>query len=100
MHCSQIYQVKILETMTTTKKDTPKKPLCPHKKTDFRYELWVKERKSLREKAKRNSFRVNTVEPSGGKKGLVTIDTSKARSNADVVRLCLQELGWREVSGL
>jgi len=28
----------------------------------------------------------------------VTIDTSKARSTVDVVRMCIRELGWREVN--
>lgn len=28
----------------------------------------------------------------------VTIDTSKARSTADVVRMCIRDLGWKEVS--
>ena len=32
--------------------------------------------------------------------GVVTVDTSKSRSNIDVVRLCLRELGWREVKDL
>jgi len=27
----------------------------------------------------------------------VCVDTSKARSNLDVVRLCIDELGWKEV---
>lgn len=30
-------------------------------------------------------------------KPLITVDTSRARSNLEVVRLCLRELGWREV---
>lgn len=28
----------------------------------------------------------------------VTVDTSRARSNADAVRLCLAQLGWKDVS--
>lgn len=27
----------------------------------------------------------------------ICVDTSKARSNLDVVRLCISELGWKEV---
>ena len=69
----------------------------PHKRTDLRYELWVKERRAIRERAKKNCFRVAPSEQKM-KKGTVTVDTTKARSNVDVVRLCLQELGWREVS--
>ncbi|XP_067660709.1 tubulin polyglutamylase TTLL11-like [Haliotis asinina] len=30
-------------------------------------------------------------------RGHVTVDTSKARSNIDVVRRCIHDLGWREV---
>ena len=36
-------------------------------------------------------------ETSGGKT-LITVDTSRARSNIEVVRLCLREMGWKEVS--
>ena len=31
-------------------------------------------------------------------KNIITIDTSKARSNVEVVRLCIRELGWKEVT--
>jgi hypothetical protein len=31
-------------------------------------------------------------------KSIITVDTSKARSNLEVVRLCLKELGWKEVN--
>lgn len=30
-------------------------------------------------------------------KSIITIDTSKARSNLEVIRLCIRELGWKEV---
>ena len=30
-------------------------------------------------------------------KNCITVDTNKARSNLEVVRLCLKDLGWREV---
>ena len=33
-------------------------------------------------------------------RNVVTIDTSKARGNTDVVRLVARDLGWREVSSL
>ena len=71
----------------------------PYKKTDYRYELWKSQRKLLKEKAKRDSYKVQpsaTVEQPKTK-GIITIDTSKARSNSDVIRLCLKQLGWREV---
>lgn len=29
--------------------------------------------------------------------GQVTVDTSRARSNTDVVRSCVEQLGWKEV---
>lgn len=28
----------------------------------------------------------------------VTVDTSRARSNADVVKTCVEQLGWKEVN--
>jgi len=37
------------------------------------------------------------TEENNGTKSLITVDTSKARSNLEVVRLCLRELGWKEV---
>jgi len=33
-------------------------------------------------------------------KRLITVDTSKARSNLEVVRLCLRELAWKEVNAV
>ena len=36
-------------------------------------------------------------EESSTVKRLITVDTSKARSNLEVVRLCIRELGWKEV---
>ena len=38
-----------------------------------------------------------TIEDNNVGKNLITIDTSKARSNLDVVRMCIRELGWKEV---
>ena len=37
------------------------------------------------------------IEDYNAGKTLITVDTSKARSNLDVVRLCVKELGWKEV---
>lgn len=37
------------------------------------------------------------VDDSNAGKNLITVDTSKARSNHEVVRSCLRELGWKEV---
>jgi hypothetical protein len=36
-------------------------------------------------------------EENNGTKSLITVDISRARSNLEVVRLCLRELGWKEV---
>ncbi|CAM4752219.1 unnamed protein product [Rotaria magnacalcarata] len=36
------------------------------------------------------------VDDNNAAKNLITIDTSKARSNLEVVRFCIRELGWRE----
>ncbi len=37
------------------------------------------------------------AEDNNAGKNLITVDTSKARSNLEVVRLCVRELGWKEV---
>ena len=70
----------------------------PYKKTDYRYELWKAQRKLIKEKAKKDSYKVEPTIDQPKTKGIITIDTSKARSNSDVIRLCLKQLGWREVN--
>ena len=37
------------------------------------------------------------IEDINAGKNTITVDTSKARSNLEVVRLCLRDLGWKEV---
>ncbi|CAF2098022.1 unnamed protein product [Rotaria magnacalcarata] len=44
----------------------------------------------------RASASVAKTEENNAAKRLITVDTSKARSNLQVVRLCLRELGWKE----
>lgn len=39
-----------------------------------------------------------TIEEPVPTKRSITVDTSKARSNLEVVRLCIRELGWKEVN--
>jgi hypothetical protein len=43
------------------------------------------------------SSSIGKNEENNGTKSLITVDTSKARSNLEVVRLCLRELAWKEV---
>lgn len=69
----------------------------PYKKTDFRLQLWKNERKDLKTKIRRENFRV--VKGDRVKNAPVSVDTTKARSNSDVVRLCLHDLGWNENDG-
>ena len=40
---------------------------------------------------------VTKIEDINAGKNCITVDTSKARSNLEVVRLCLRDLGWKEV---
>ncbi|CAF0814940.1 unnamed protein product [Rotaria sordida] len=44
------------------------------------------------------SASIAKIEENNGIKSLITVDTSKARSNLQIVRLCLRELGWKEYS--
>jgi hypothetical protein len=37
------------------------------------------------------------IEDNNAGKNMITVDTTKARSNLEVVRLCVRELGWKEV---
>lgn len=77
------------------RKSNSNKPKCPHRITDYRHQLWIEEHRKAKQLAKKASFRVELgPQP---KRAPFTVDTSKARSNIDVVRLCLQELGWKEV---
>ena len=64
-------------------------------KTDFRHQKWVNDRKALHQKAKRSSFHVQFGRQPKGRGG-ISVDTCKARST-DVLRMCLKDLGWREV---
>jgi hypothetical protein len=40
---------------------------------------------------------ITKVEDINAGKNSITVDTSKARSNLEVVRICLRDLGWKEV---
>lgn len=71
-----------------------KKP--PFKKTDFRYEKWVRSRKALKQKVRQNKFKVEFKHERVGP-NTITVDTSKARASLDLVRLCMKKLHWKEV---
>ena len=45
----------------------------------------------------KSAVTLSKTEENNGTKSLITVDTSKARSNLEVVRLCIRELGWKEV---
>ena len=45
----------------------------------------------------RASTSIGKTDENNGTKSIITVDTSKARSNLEVVRLCIRELGWKEV---
>jgi hypothetical protein len=40
---------------------------------------------------------ITKIEDMNAGKNCITVDTSKARSNLEVVRMCLRDLGWKEV---
>lgn len=73
-----------------------KKPEPTHfKMTDFRRDLHLK---SKREQHARKERLRALQEAKHLSKNAVTIDTSRGRSNIDVVRMCIKELGFREVT--
>ncbi|XP_059160159.1 tubulin polyglutamylase TTLL11-like [Physella acuta] len=88
--------------MTSVKTEGEKK-LSPYQqdpyKTNFRQDVIMK-RRELTRIALLNREKTQDKRQLGqsrsATKNLVTIDTHKARSNTDVVRLALQDLGWRE----
>lgn len=45
----------------------------------------------------RTTTSMGKLEDNNGVKSIITVDISKARSNLEVVRLCIRELGWKEV---
>lgn len=45
----------------------------------------------------RASASITRNDENNGTKSIITVDTSRARSNLEVVRLCIRELGWKEV---
>lgn len=66
-------------------------PLAPPRKTETRKEMCVNFRKQAKAKREQQKLRMPP-------KVTVTVDTSKAKSNIEVVRMCIKELGWREVT--
>lgn len=38
------------------------------------------------------------IDDSNAGKNMITVDTTKARSNLEVIRLCIRDLGWKEVT--
>ena len=82
--------------MTTS---TTKPVKSRYKKTDRRQTHSEKTRQDEdARKPMRRNFHISyrAVQPAA--KSTVTVDTSNARNAIDVLRLCLKELKWREVS--
>ena len=99
---SSVYCSSVPHNVSMSKVDGSSKK-APYKRTDFRYEIWLKDRRALKAKAKRDSFKVEAQLNANLPKravNAVCVDTTKARSTLDVIRICLRELGWREVSTL
>lgn len=66
-----------------------------YRSAEFRREVQQKEREAARAKRDRQQAARGAVK--SAPRTVITVDTSKARSNIDVVRLCIRELRWREV---
>ncbi|XP_064649478.1 tubulin polyglutamylase TTLL11-like isoform X2 [Lineus longissimus] len=87
-----------LEKPKSEKKTDPI-PGPQHKTTCFRpYTLHTMERRQYQRdsKARRDLVRVKYCPPRCQSRSNITVDSSKAKSNLDVLRLSLKELGWRE----
>lgn len=75
--------------------DSLKKPEpTSFKMTDFRRELHLRHKRD--EHAKKERMKA-LQESKLISKYAITIDTSRARSNCDVLRMCVKELGFKEV---
>lgn len=67
------------------------------KMTDFRRELHLRHKREVHLRKERLQA---SHERKLHSKYTITVDTSRARSNGDVLRLCVRELGFKEVSNL
>lgn len=86
-----------VEKMAASKSflDSLKKPEpTSFKMTDFRRELHLRHKRD--EHAKKERMKA-LQESKLISKYAITIDTSRARSNCDVLRMCVKELGFKEV---
>lgn len=73
--------------------------LKKYKRTDFRRELLLKQLKDLQRFSRLSKQSVSVkIGPQPRNASAITVDTTRAGSNIDVLRLCLKELNWREVS--
>lgn len=61
--------------------------------TDFRRDLHNRHKREVHMRKER----LRAVETRFLAKQMITVDTSRARSNCDVVRMCIKELGMKEV---
>lgn len=63
------------------------------KLTEFRRDLHNRHKREVHMRKER----LRAVETRFLAKQMITVDTSRARSNCDVVRMCIKELGMKEV---
>ena len=70
-------------------------PCKQNRKCEVQHGAWLQEKRAIYAKTRRQSFHVELgPQP---KRAAVNVDTTKARSSLDVLRLCLRDLAWREV---
>ena len=70
-----------------------------YKATDFRQLQIIRRRKEAAEKARERRDRLQQLaDVKTISRSTVTIDTSKAKSNSEIVRICSEDLGWKEVT--
>ena len=63
------------------------------KMTDFRRDLHNRHKREVHMRKER----LRSVDTRYLAKQMITVDTSRARSNCDVLRMCIKELGFKEV---
>ena len=74
--------------------DTFKKPEPNNfKMTEFRRDLHNRHKREVHMRKER----LRSIDSRFIARQMITIDTSRARSNCDVLRMCIKELGFKEV---
>lgn len=72
------------------------KSTCSLQRTSFIQHQKLLEQQKLQEQQQQQEALAESKKEKFLNKSLITVDTSKARSNSEVLKICLAELGWQD----